>query len=215
MGCQPTDIGEVHMIILELFFGNGSFSRAALDLGHEVTGVGIDPCPTDLVDRITYYQEDLSISPYISRDWEYGLYDFVWASPPCNTYSARGWSRKSPRRIDCKAVTEEARKADKLTEAAIYQIKRNGRGCIENPRACMRKQDFIQSFKRVTVTYCQYGHKRMKPTDLFFYPDIPLGFIPKACKNGDPCHIPSPRGSKGSSDATVPYDLCRELLELA
>ena len=200
------------MKILELFMGTGSFTRAALDLGHEVVGVDILPCPEDLIDRIEYYQEDLSTFYFGSRKWEYGIYDFVWASPPCNTFSSRGWSKSNPRRIDCKAVTDEAKYADQLVQFAIYQIIRNGKGVIENPRACMRKQDYIQTFDRTTVTYCQYGHNRMKPTDLFFYPSVPETFDARICKNGDLCHIRGPRGSKGSSNARVPYNLCKEIL---
>ena len=200
------------MRILELFMGDGSFTRVALDLGHEVVGVDIAKCPEDLVGKIKYYQEDLSIPRFGSREWEYGIYNFVWASPPCNTFSARGWSRSNPRRVDCKAVTEEAKHADYLAERAIYQIIRNGRGVLENPRACMRKQDYVEKLDRVTVTYCQYGHDRMKPTDLFFYPSVPETFDARMCKNNDPCHKRGPRGSKGSSDARVPYDLCKEIL---
>ena len=38
---------------------------------------------------------------------------------------------------------------------------------IENPRGKMRKMDCLQEFPRYTVTYCQYGDIRMKPTDLW------------------------------------------------
>lgn len=200
------------MQILELFMGTGSFARAALDLGHEVVGVDISPCPEDLVGKIDYYQEDLSIPMLGSRDWEYGIYDFVWGSPPCNTFSVRGLSYSNPRRVDCKAVTDEARHGDTLAQQAVYQIIKNGRGVLENPRACMRKQDYVQDLDRVTVTYCQYGHDRMKPTDLFFYPSVPKTFDARMCKNGDTCHKRGTRGSKGSSDARVPYDLCKEIL---
>ena len=203
------------MRILELFMGTGSFARAALDLGHEVTGVDIEPCPEDLVGKIEYYQADLSRHRFTSsmnRPWEWSLYDFVWASPPCNTFSTRGWNRSNPRRIDCKAVTDEARHGDRLAQVAIYHIIQKGRGVLENPRACMRKQDYVRILDRITVTYCQYGHDRMKPTDLFFYPSVPETFDVRMCKNGDPCHKRGPRGSKGSSDARIPYDLCKEIL---
>jgi len=51
----------------------------------------------------------------------------------------------------------------------------------------------IKDFKMVTVTYCQYGDTRMKPTDIFT--NIP-NWQCKRCKNGSPCHEPAPRGSK-------------------
>jgi len=64
---------------------------------------------------------------------------------------------------------------------------------IENPRGMLRKQDFIQSFHRDTVTYCQYGAKTQKPTDL--WNNLKLNFKPM-CKPGSPCHEPASRGSK-------------------
>jgi hypothetical protein len=52
----------------------------------------------------------------------------------------------------------------------------------------------MQNFKRVTVTYCQYGDERMKPTDIW---TNAYWWEPKSlCKNGDPCHVKAPRGSK-------------------
>ena len=38
---------------------------------------------------------------------------------------------------------------------------------IENPRGGMKKNGFHARFKRYTVTYCQYGDTRMKPTDIW------------------------------------------------
>ena len=211
MGCQPTDIGEVHMIILELFFGNGSFSRAALDLGHEVVGIGIDPCPKDIEERVDYYERDILKFPY--KVLRHGEYDYVWASPPCETYSMVAIQHGL--RDKCLAVTEKARLHDSYVLRALDIIAylEPKYYTIENPRACLRKQPFMEQIPRVTVAYCQYGGDRMKPTDLFG--DLPSEFIPKMCKNGSPCHIPAPRGSKNNQDASVPYDLCRELLELA
>ena len=51
----------------------------------------------------------------------------------------------------------------------------------------------VTDFRIVTVTYCQYGDRRMKPTDIVT--NIP-GWEGRRCKNGDPCHEPAPRGSK-------------------
>ena len=69
---------------------------------------------------------------------------------------------------------------------------------IENPRARLRSLPFLEGFERRTVTYCQYGEDRMKPTDLWgvFPPTLKLK---PPCKNGDPCHIASPRGSRNGT----------------
>ena len=53
---------------------------------------------------------------------------------------------------------------------------------------------FMKDLKRYTVTYCQYGDKRMKPTDI--WTNYPNPQFKKPCKNGDKCHTPAPRGSK-------------------
>lgn len=65
---------------------------------------------------------------------------------------------------------------------------------IENPRGLLRKMPFMQGLDRCTVTYCQYGDTRMKPTDIWTnnYNWTPI----PACKNGAPCHEAAPRGSK-------------------
>ena len=53
---------------------------------------------------------------------------------------------------------------------------------------------FMADLPRHTVTYCQYGDSRMKPTDIwtnaYWWQPKPM------CKNGAPCHEAAPRGSK-------------------
>jgi len=79
----------------------------------------------------------------------------------------------------------------------------------------------MQNIPRVTVTYCQYGDLRMKPTDLFGV--LPPSFNARRCKNGMTCHVRAPRGSptgtQGMKNATekgvVPFKLCWELLNSA
>ena len=60
----------------------------------------------------------------------------------------------------------------------------------------------------------------MKPTDLFG--NVPWLFIPKLCKNGDPCHTPAPRGSttgtQGMSKTEagkIPFELSFRIREAA
>lgn len=52
---------------------------------------------------------------------------------------------------------------------------------------------FVKDFPRYTVTYCQYGDTRQKPTDIFTNHPNP-NFKPP-CKPGSPCHTAAPRGS--------------------
>lgn len=76
----------------------------------------------------------------------------------------------------------------------------------------------MQEFDRKTVSYCQYGDSRMKPTDIW---TNSTKWIPrKMCKNGDPCHISAPRGSKTGTQgikgaynrSKIPEQLCDEIL---
>ena len=65
---------------------------------------------------------------------------------------------------------------------------------IENPRGVLRKMAFMDGLHRNTVTYCQYGDIRMKPTDIW---TNLIDWKPKPmCKNGDSCHVSAPRGAR-------------------
>ena len=92
---------------------------------------------------------------------------------------------------------------------------------IENPRGGMRKMEFMQDYPRYTVTYCQYGDTRMKPTDI--WTNHPNPKFKQMCHNGDPCHVSAPRGSrtgtqglKGSKERSViPQALCKHIVEIS
>ena len=87
---------------------------------------------------------------------------------------------------------------------------------IENPRAGLRNIWFMKPLERTTVSYCQYGGKNMKPTDLWNN----FGFEGKCCKNGESCHEAAPRGSnKGTQGeksteerGIIPEQLCLDIL---
>jgi hypothetical protein len=91
---------------------------------------------------------------------------------------------------------------------------------IENPRGGMRKMDFMSGLRRFTVTYCQYGDTRMKPTDI--WTNHPAQEFRPPCHNGDPCHIPAPRGAKtgtqglsGSKERSrIPPALCEHIVHI-
>ena len=91
---------------------------------------------------------------------------------------------------------------------------------IENPRGGMRKMSWMQNLPRYTVTYCQYGERRMKPTDIWTNHPAP-GFKPP-CKKGDPCHEAAPRGAKSGTQrlknsvekAKIPTELCEHIVDI-
>ena len=81
--------------------------------------------------------------------------------------------------------------------------------------------DFMKEKPRYTVTYCQYGDDRMKPTDI--WTNHPEPKFKQMCKNGDSCHVSAPRGSKtgtqgrkGSVDRSIiPHELCLHIARIS
>lgn len=105
------------------------------------------------------------------------------------------------------------------TRALLEALKPRLGFVIENPRGMLRKLPMLDGITRHTVTYCQYGDDRMKPTDLWTTVE---GWQPRAmCKNGDDCHESAPRGAKTGTQgragavtrSMVPYALGAEILE--
>ena len=199
------------MRILDLFAGTGSATQAFEDAGHEVIKVEIDP-------RFEAEEDDVMKldAEYLSNT--YGQFDFIWASPPCTSFSVASigyhWKDNKP--------SDQALHGIELvlhTIDLIKDLKPTFGWIIENPRGLLRIQPFMQSLPRQTITYCQYGEKRMKPTDLW---GVVKGWTPRpACKNGDKCHEAAPRGSRtGTLGITgwvqrsmIPYALGLEILE--
>lgn len=153
-----------------------------------------------------------------------GVPDVIWASFDCTTFSVVAVShhrKKNPITGNLDPVSDYAKFCDKVDQHVIelYHQLNPKYIWIENPRGCLRKMNWIQEFNRYTTTYCQWGDKRMKPTDLFTnYPDA---YFP-CCKNGDSCHERAPRGSKtgtqgikGSKDRSrIPDALCDYIVSL-
>ena len=79
---------------------------------------------------------------------------------------------------------------------------------------------FMRNLPRYTVTYCQYGDTRMKPTDI--WTNHPNPCFKPMCHNGDKCHVPAPRGSatgtqglKGSIERSrIPEELCNHIVKI-
>lgn len=203
------------MKILELFAGSRSIGKVAEELGHEVFSIDINAFDNiDLVADIEFVTpDDIPFKP-----------DMIWASPPCTTYSLMAISHH---RDDHVAKTEFAKKSDRLVKNTLKLIKHfNCIFYIENPRAVLRKMDFMQGIERTTVTYCSYGHTSMKPTDIWSNNIDSLfhkGWIPrKMCFNGNwHCHHEAaPRGSKTGvqgikgayNRSKIPKELCVDVL---
>ena len=202
------------LLIFDFFAGTGSSTQAFVDAGHRVVTFELDPRfeATETVDIMSVNADDL-----LER---YGRPDFVWASPPCTAFSVASighhWHRGGiPKTIE---AAENQKLVWKARELAEKLAPRFG-FLIENPRGMLRKLAPVQGLTRRTVTYCQYGDDRMKPTDL--WGDVPGWEARQACSNGSSCHVSAPRGSRtgtqGRENAVersrVPYDLGKEILE--
>ena len=207
------------MKILDLFCGTKSIANAFEKRGHEVYTVDWDASfnPTLSIDIGTLTADD------VVRLCG-GIPDIIWASPDCTTYSVAAISRHRRREKNgnLTPISDYAKRCDEINTHLIELIKELNPKYyfIENPRAGFRKMDFIQGVPRYTVTYCKYGDKRMKPTDIFTNHPNP-DFIPP-CKNGDTCHEPAPRGSRtgtqGLKDkvekARIPEKLCEHIVNI-
>jgi site-specific DNA-cytosine methylase len=155
-----------------------------------------------------------------------GVPDFVHMSPDCTSYSVAAIShhrRKNEDTGELEAVTDYAKFCDKtnayIIDLIVNQLKPKFY-TIENPRGAMRKMSFVKDLPMYTVTYCQYGDSRQKPTDI--WTNIPNpNFIPP-CKPGSSCHEAAPRGSRtgtqginGAEDRSrIPDALCDYIVEL-
>ena len=201
------------MRVLDLFAGTGSATQPFRDRGHHVVEVEMDPAfaPDVCADISNLTASDLP-----------GPWDFVWASPPCTSFSVASigthWSKRCgvfyPKTLAARASVALVEHTLRLIEGLrpLFWL-------VENPRGILRKLPVMSGLKRVTVTYCQYGDSRMKPTDL--WGEWPSTILFRACANGAPCHESAPRGSKAGTQALetpteramVPYQLGLELCE--
>jgi len=200
------------MKIIELFSGTESFSKVARERGHQTFTIEINPqFKPDLVKNIL----DLNVKDIPK---EFRNPDVIWASPPCTTFSCASigcyWNYGIPKKSKTYIGLALA-----LKTLEIIQELKPKYWFIENPMGLLRKQHFIVNLNRATVTYCQYGDSRMKPTDIW---NNCGSWTPKPkCKNGMPCHTAAPRGSytgtqglKGNKERSViPPKLCLEILK--
>jgi hypothetical protein len=201
------------MNVLELFAGSRSIGKAAEKLGMNVFS-------SDLIEfeginyPVSILDFDITKVPFQP--------DIIWASPPCTSFSVASighhWTGGKGAYIP---KTDGARLGLQLVKKTLEIIDhfKPTYWFMENPRGVLRKLPVVQGLKKNTVTYCQYGDERMKPTDIWTNSN---DWVPRPmCKNGDPCHVAAPRGSRtgtqGRSNAyersKIPDELCQEILK--
>ena len=203
------------MLVFDFYSGTGSSTQAFADKGHKVISFELDPYFT-----ATENIDILQLTPEYLLE-TYGRPDFVWASPPCTTFSVasigKHWN------LDKTPKTDAAEEAIKLVGHTLNLIKALDPKIgwlVENPRGMLRTLPIMRELNRYTVTYCQYGDTRMKPTELWGF--VP-GWTPRpACKNGEPCHEAAPRGARTGTQglkgakkrSEIPYQLGEEIFSV-
>lgn len=171
--------------VLDLFAGLEGWSAPWRERGHEVYSVDIEERfdVDSHADVLTLTPDDLPWRP-----------DVILASPPCEKFSVlaigKAWL---PGYVPKHAGTVLAMDLVKATANLIEQLQPSF-WIVENPVGMLRKLHLLP-YERQTVTYCQYGAPWRKPTDLWggFPPSLVLKPM---CRNGQPCHLAAPRGSR-------------------
>lgn len=199
------------MKVIELFCGTKSFSKIAENMGHKTLTIDNNPKfkPDICVDLLHFKKRCLP------KEWR--TPNIVWASPPCETFSLSGNSYYHGYPTNSKAYIGLAL-VYKCLE--LIQELKPKYWFIENPRAGLRSVWFMKPLERKTVTYCQYGFDRMKPTDI--WTNLNLWKPRDVCKNGEGCHQSAPRGSRKGTQGeksterrgVIPPQLCFEILEM-
>lgn len=173
------------MDTIELFSGTKSFSNVAKKLWHSTYTIDFSD-----VDSPDLCADILTVNAIPQCD-------LLWASPPCESFSVAAIGKNWNRDYTSKHPRAELGKQLVLKTIWLIETFEPTYWFIENPRGMLRKMPFMELSRiggvRHTITYCQYGDTRMKPTDIWtnckeWKPRI-------ACKNGDKCHVSAPRGA--------------------
>lgn len=200
------------MKMIEFYSGSAIMAKTFQEHGWETMTVDL------------FYPADWNVDiMFISKDAIMnrikGKPDFIWFGTPCTAFSVAsigkhwggGFRKYEPK-------TETASVGLALTEKnkEIISWFHNAKYGIENPRGVLRKLPVYKDLPRHTITFCQYGDNRMKPTDIW----TNLNWKPRPiCKNGDSCHVRAPRGSKTGTQglkgaynrAIYPKAFCEEI----
>lgn len=203
------------MIIYDFFSGTGSATQAFEDAGHTIIKVELD-------EYFEAHERDiLSLNAQYLID-KYGQPDFIWASPPCQKFSVASlwkyWEGGRGKSVPKHPAVYEALDLVAHTINLMQELQPSRGWIMENPRGMLRSQSVVAGLHRWTISYCQYGDTRMKPTDLWGTIDWTSRPM---CKPRAACHESSPAGTNAGGTgklktprlrSMIPYELGLEIL---
>ena len=209
------------MKVLELFAGTRAISKAFEKRGHKTYSIEWNKD----FKNIDLYEDISKVTVEDIIKLCNGTPDVIWASPDCTTYSMAGISHHRVKNIETgnlEPVSDYAKFCDRTNKHVLNLIRelKPKYYFIENPRGGLRKMMFMKDLPRYTVTYCQYGDTRMKPTDI--WTNHPNPKFKPMCKNGDSCHVSAPRGSRTGTQglkgfierSIIPEGLCEHIVDI-
>lgn len=208
-------------IAIEFFAGTRSFGKVA-ESKFNVFSVELNP---EFQCNMTMSVLDFDEEKFLKEHW---IPRAFWASPVCTSYSIAaishhrypGWLPKTEEAILWDNLVLKTLKVIRFFEEEAKKQNKKFDWYMENPRGYLRKMPFMQEINhlRKTVTYCQYGDNRMKPTDI--WTNSTTWISRPMCKNGDTCHESAPRGSKTGTQwlkgsklrSVIPKQLMEEII---
>jgi len=209
--------------MVEFFSGSGRMAQAFRERGYLAVTVDNTHHPENgFIDHYNYDVLEITREDIICVCS--GEPDVLWFGTPCTGFSVAsigthrggGFRQYEPK-------TETAKLGIALAKKCLEIISwfPNAIWAIENPRGVLRKMPFMPNDKRRTITFCQFGDDRMKPTDI--WTNLESWVTPPPCKNGGICHVRAPRGAKtgtqglkGAYDRAVyPYAFCESFAQAA
>jgi len=201
-------------LMIELFAGSARLAQTFREAGFETFTVDIEELSRDperqidlIADVMSLKAEDLPPNPHV-----------VWASPPCTAYS---FARQKDRVFGPggKPLVDEAFEANHLVQHTLHLIGQlePTYWFMENPAAYLAMQPFMKFYPKRRVSYCQYGGKTQKATDI--WGQHPIHWHPKAhCSHTN--HVDSVTNHRGHGlivpkrdRALLPQALCDELVK--